>query len=349
MSPAVSSASLLPPSHSLSLFPASAELVLDLAHAPIPCVVRICLLELEASPENTLHQSPYWEATKQGREWVLSRINDVLSTVHQVHMQGCVPALQFKSRVSSTFGRSWVSAVGKGKGFPDVSTRQLLKRLGQIRVSQSPMGSQSDVPCDQLDLLVEQPDENSIQPSTIPMLALVDCDPHGIDIFLCYKYGAQSTAYDSKSMTAPSLSWIGMELADLSSVLHKHDSILALSDADARKIRSIRRLRPELARIESRVWRELEHMLRYGCKFEIELCSPEVLMTSYLPAKVAEYLQEYPFGVESQSDSHNRWLSQASGSAADHRQVRTGYAFQRYLARAITTAIYQRGKRNVYL
>jgi DNA topoisomerase VI subunit A len=52
----------------------------------------------------------------------------------------------------------------KGKGYPDLSTRHLVRRLSEEA------------------LVINRP---------FNIKALVDGDPHGVDIFLCYKCGSE--------------------------------------------------------------------------------------------------------------------------------------------------------------
>ena len=65
----------------------------------------------------------------------------------------------------------------QGKGFPDVATRRLVNRLWQAL--------------------------------KLPMLCLVDADPHGIAIMLIYRFGSLNFAEDTKYLTVPAIKWIG--------------------------------------------------------------------------------------------------------------------------------------------
>lgn len=63
------------------------------------------------------------------------------------------------------------------KGYPDVNTRTLLKRMSR-------------------DL-------------AIPMYIIVDADPHGIEIMCTYKYGSLMKVHNSEHLAVPSIEWIG--------------------------------------------------------------------------------------------------------------------------------------------
>lgn len=63
------------------------------------------------------------------------------------------------------------------KGYPDVNTRLMLKRLAT-------------------DL-------------RIPMYIIVDADPHGVEIMCTYKFGSLMQIFNSEHLAVPSIEWIG--------------------------------------------------------------------------------------------------------------------------------------------
>ncbi|KAF4598029.1 endodeoxyribonuclease [Pleurotus pulmonarius] len=73
----------------------------------------------------------------------------------------------------------------EGKGYPDIATRQLVKTLS-----------------DNL-------------PNTVPILALVDGDPYGLDILSTYKYGSNSLKHENHKMAAERVQWIGLRVGEL--------------------------------------------------------------------------------------------------------------------------------------
>lgn len=96
-----------------------------------------------------------------------------------------------------------------GKGYPDVATRELCSRLSE--------GSRE-------------------------MLAVVDYDPHGIEIFQTYKYGSQSMAHGVSTLSAGRLEWMGLHLCDFMDIgvdgqryVNADDQLLELSDRDRKK------------------------------------------------------------------------------------------------------------------
>lgn len=51
---------------------------------------------------------------------------------------------------------------------------------------------------------------------SIPVLCLVDADPHGLHIFLNYRSGSKKMAFDDANLVAPRLQWIGVDAQDMS-------------------------------------------------------------------------------------------------------------------------------------
>lgn len=57
---------------------------------------------------------------------------------------------------------------------------------------------------------------NAFSPFSIPILALVDADPYGIDILSVYKYGSASMAHERDTLAASRVKWIGVMASELS-------------------------------------------------------------------------------------------------------------------------------------
>ncbi|TPX57583.1 hypothetical protein PhCBS80983_g03724 [Powellomyces hirtus] len=96
----------------------------------------------------------------------------------------------------------------------------------------------------------------------MPMFALVDADPHGVEIFLCYKAGSkvsrvwrefcdrtlnamgiEAMAFDCANLSCPGLSWLGVRPSHWTSPQLKIDfeKLLPLTDGDKRKARAMLR------------------------------------------------------------------------------------------------------------
>jgi len=49
----------------------------------------------------------------------------------------------------------------------------------------------------------------------IPILALVDADPYGLDILSVYKYGSHATVHESDTLTAPRIELLGVKITEM--------------------------------------------------------------------------------------------------------------------------------------
>ncbi|KAJ3110832.1 endodeoxyribonuclease [Phlyctochytrium bullatum] len=73
-----------------------------------------------------------------------------------------------------------------------------------------------------------------------PMLCLVDCDAHGINILCCYKYGSKAMAYDRENLACPSLAWIGLLPHEaLSELVALDGSTVPLTKRDQALVRNL--------------------------------------------------------------------------------------------------------------
>ncbi|GBP23127.1 hypothetical protein EVAR_13148_1 [Eumeta japonica] len=144
-----------------------------------------------------------------------------------------------------------------GKGYPDVCTRQLVARLTrELR---------------------------------LPALALVDADPHGLEIYLTYKYGSLAQSHLSHDLSCGKLRLLGARHAD-AVTLAPAAARLPLTARDRRKIQSLMR-RPYLdAPACAPLRAELRAMLASGVKAELEAVAPTAseLCDAYIPAKLRQ-------------------------------------------------------------
>jgi DNA topoisomerase VI subunit A len=51
--------------------------------------------------------------------------------------------------------------------------------------------------------------------SRVPILALVDADPYGLDILSVYKYGSYATAHEGDTLTAPRIELLGIKITEM--------------------------------------------------------------------------------------------------------------------------------------
>ncbi|BEJ11069.1 hypothetical protein CspHIS471_0104910 [Cutaneotrichosporon sp. HIS471] len=138
-------------------------------------------------------------------------------------------------------GRVGPGALVTGKGFPDLSTLQLLRRFAD------------QFPCARI-------------------CALVDADPHGIGILSVYTYGSKANRYSEDHLglaLGDRLEYLGVNGTDWSSVA-RHEDLLELSARDAQLAK---KMCADLADVNPDWRRELVHMLHLNRKAEIQVLS----------------------------------------------------------------------------
>uniref|UniRef100_A0A8R1DJB8 DNA topoisomerase (ATP-hydrolyzing) n=1 Tax=Caenorhabditis japonica TaxID=281687 RepID=A0A8R1DJB8_CAEJA len=164
------------------------------------------------------------------------------------------------------------------KGYPDISTRNLVKFIAEKR--------------------------------RLPVFGLFDADPHGIEIYLTYKYGAREQKAEGRGAFVPSLQWIGMFPSDFHHFPIDASQRLPLTSHDHVKLT---RLIPRAIQLdEQKAAQELDWMLQNKCKLELEsitMCGKE-FMSRYLIAprvRGEEEHEEMLLGTTSfeQSDLQN--------------------------------------------
>nr|XP_046253383.1 meiotic recombination protein SPO11 isoform X2 [Scatophagus argus] len=142
-----------------------------------------------------------------------------------------------------------------GKGFPDVNSRLMVRKLWDTL--------------------------------HIPILTLVDADPHGIEIMCIYKYGSVAMSFEARSLTVPSVMWLGLLPSDLQRLRVPEDSLIRLTKRDESKLNSLLK-RPYLTRHPD--WqKEMELMQQSKVKAEIQSLAaigPDYLTNIYLPNKL---------------------------------------------------------------
>uniref|UniRef100_A0A3Q0R2A4 DNA topoisomerase (ATP-hydrolyzing) n=1 Tax=Amphilophus citrinellus TaxID=61819 RepID=A0A3Q0R2A4_AMPCI len=140
-----------------------------------------------------------------------------------------------------------------GKGVPDVNSRLMVKKLW-----------------DELH---------------IPIFALVDADPHGINDLICMCVYAMS--FEAHSLTVPSVMWLGLLPSDLQRLRVPEDALVPLTKRDESKLSSLLE-RPYLTSQPD--WqKEMKLMQQSKVKAEIQsltAIAPDFLTNIYLPNKL---------------------------------------------------------------
>lgn len=120
----------------------------------------------------------------------------------------------------------------------------------------------------------------------IPVLALTDADPHGLEIVCNYKFGSYSSAYEGQHAVLPTIRWLGLLPSDVMRLSIPDTKTLPHTISDVKKIESLLK-RPYL---KSRpAWiQQIELMRNTGKKAELESLDTDggYLVRSYLPNKL---------------------------------------------------------------
>ncbi|XP_032206150.1 meiotic recombination protein SPO11 isoform X2 [Mustela erminea] len=142
-----------------------------------------------------------------------------------------------------------------GKGVPDLNTRLLVKKLWDT--------------------------------FHIPVFALVDADPHGIEIMCIYKYGSMAMSFEAHNLTVPAIRWLGLLPSDIKRLNIPRDTLIPLTKQDQMKLESVLK-RPYVTC--QPFWRkEMEIMADSKLKAEIQaltFLSSDYLSRVYLPNKL---------------------------------------------------------------
>ncbi|KAK8752708.1 hypothetical protein OTU49_007044, partial [Cherax quadricarinatus] len=162
----------------------------------------------------------------------------------------------FQRLVEAQVHRSYgPSIIITGKGYPDVSTRQLVHRLWSVL--------------------------------RVPVLALTDADPYGLHIAALYKFGA--LLREDAGLAVSSLAWLGVLPTDLRALQLPAYALLPLTPTDHGKLASLA-AHPALSR--SPGWlRQIQEQQNSGFKAEIQSLThirPDYLTSVYLPTKLRQ-------------------------------------------------------------
>ncbi|XP_036390038.1 meiotic recombination protein SPO11 [Megalops cyprinoides] len=142
-----------------------------------------------------------------------------------------------------------------GKGFPDVNSRLMVRKLWDTM--------------------------------HIPIFALVDADPHGIEIMCIYKYGSVSMSFEAHNLTVPSVMWLGLLPSDIERLKVPKEALIPFKKKDESKLSSLRK-RPYIA-CQPAWEREMVILHERRQKAEIQSLTsiaPNFLTEVYLPNKL---------------------------------------------------------------
>lgn len=141
-----------------------------------------------------------------------------------------------------------------GKGYPDISTRLLLKKLLNYR--------------------------------NLKVYCLVDGDPYGIDIMMVYRYGSRALSQMRERVSCPEVRWIGIHPSEIKKL---NLPMTPLTQADQRCLKRIM----EKENISDEIKKELRVIEEVNAKSEIEHLSLPPFnynLTDYIAEKIKQNL-----------------------------------------------------------
>ncbi|XP_015680906.2 meiotic recombination protein SPO11 [Protobothrops mucrosquamatus] len=147
------------------------------------------------------------------------------------------------------------SIIITGKGVPDINTRLLVRKLWDT--------------------------------CHIPIFALMDADPHGVEIMSIYKYGSVSMSFEAHRLTVPAVRWLGLLPSDVYRLNVPKSALIPLTKEDQSKLTALQ-TRPYIVH-ESAWKKELDIMETSKMKAEIQALtsfSTDYLSRVYLPNKL---------------------------------------------------------------
>lgn len=120
----------------------------------------------------------------------------------------------------------------------------------------------------------------------LPVLALTDADPHGIEILCSYKYGNYTTAYEGSSVCVPHIKWLGLLPGDVKRLSIPESSLLPLSESDMIKINSL--VNRPYFKDNQAFQTQLNLIIEMGRKAELEALHTDCdyFLNVYLPNKL---------------------------------------------------------------
>lgn len=126
---------------------------------------------------------------------------------------------------------------------------------------------------------------------SIPIVALVDADPYGLDILSVYKYGSHSLRHENENLAAHRVEWLGIRTSELSEFKIDPNMLIPITRHDERKARKMLCRPPENMPVE---WRHaLMHILKIRRKAELEIFSnarTTSTITEHHPPSLVNYL-----------------------------------------------------------
>lgn len=142
-----------------------------------------------------------------------------------------------------------------GVGQPDIATRMMLRKI--------------------------------VYETGIPVFAIMDADPYGLEILRSYTFGSKALGYETPWLVTENMYWLGLRPEDMENYKIPKDVYIPLTDADRKKGKEL--LEEKWLQNKPKWADELRSMLRSGVKAEIQALAAkgfEYMSEKYLPQKL---------------------------------------------------------------
>lgn len=101
-----------------------------------------------------------------------------------------------------------------------------------------------------------------------PVLAMVDCNPYGLQLLFDYKYGSTKSSFDSVNLATKDIRWLGVRPSDLER--HKIDvGDKEFGDCAVSMAKNL--LEQDVVKMDDKRVSEIEKMLEIGKSVNIEI------------------------------------------------------------------------------
>ena len=142
-----------------------------------------------------------------------------------------------------------------GVGQPDIATRMMLRKI--------------------------------VHETGIPVFAIMDADPYGLEILRSYTFGSKALGYETPWLVTENMYWLGLRPEDMENYKIPKDVYIPLTEADKKKGKEL--LEETWLQNKPKWSEQLKIMLKSGVKAEIQALASkgfEYMTEQYLPQKL---------------------------------------------------------------
>ncbi|MFX1518765.1 MAG: hypothetical protein ACFFCD_02425 [Promethearchaeota archaeon] len=161
----------------------------------------------------------------------------------------------FMSLSEAKIYERYPSILMTGIGQPDIATRMMLRKI--------------------------------VEETGIPVFAVMDADPYGLEILRSYTFGSKALGYETPWLVTENIYWLGLRPEDMQNYKIPKEVYIPLTEADKKKGKE---LLEEIWLQNKPKWaEELRSMLKSGVKAEIQALASkgfQYMTEEYLPQKL---------------------------------------------------------------